>query len=71
VLDLSEAGAAFTVSRHDAALLGNRLDLDIIFGANVTWQVTRGAHVTKLMPQGGETCRVCVEFPPEQLNGTP
>jgi hypothetical protein len=71
VLDLSEAGAAFTVSQHDAAVLGDRLDLDIIFGANVTWQVTRGAHVTKLMPGGAGTCRVGVAFPPGQLNGAP
>jgi hypothetical protein len=69
VLDLSEAGAAFTVPQREAVLFGGELSLDIAIGPDVTWQVTRGAHVTKIVPRDAETCRVCVEFPPEQING--
>jgi hypothetical protein len=71
VLDLSEAGAAFAVPQREAVLFGDELSLDIAFGPGVIWQVTRGARVTKIVPRDAETCRVCVEFPREQLNEAP
>ena len=71
VLDLSEAGAAFAVSQRDAVVFGGKLSLDIKLGPEVTWQVTRGARVAKIVPHDAETCRVCVEFPPEQLDEAP
>jgi hypothetical protein len=71
VLDLSEAGVAFAVPQGVAVLFGGEVNLDISFGPGLTWQVTRGARVTKIVPRDVETCRVCVEFPPEQLNGVP
>ena len=71
VLDLSEAGAAFAVPQREAVLFGGELSLDIAFGPDVTWQVTRGARVRKIVRRDAETCRVCVEFPPGQVNGAP
>jgi hypothetical protein len=71
VLDLSEAGAAFAVPQREAIFFGGELSLDIAFGPGVIWQVTRGARVTKIVPRDAQTCRVCVEFPREQLNEAP
>lgn len=71
VLDLSEAGAAFAVPQREAIHFGGELGLDITFGPDKTWQVTEGARVTDIVPRDVETCRVCVEFPPEQRDGTP
>jgi hypothetical protein len=71
VLDLSEAGAAFAVPQRDAILFGGKLSLDIKLGPEVTWEVTRGARVAEIVPRDVETCRVSVEFPPEQSNERP
>jgi hypothetical protein len=71
VLDLSEAGAAFAVPQREAVHFDGELSLDIAFGPDVIWQVTRGAHVTRILPRDAETCRVCVKFPPEQRNEAP
>lgn len=68
VLNLSEAGAAFAVPQREAVLFGGEVSLEIALGSGLTWQVTRGARVTKIVPRDAETCRVCVEFPRDQLN---
>ena len=70
VLDLSEAGAAFVVLQREALLFGSELSLEIAFG-DLTWQVTRGARVAKIVPRDAETCRVCVAFPCAQLDEAP
>ena len=72
VLDLSEAGAGLAVPQREAVLfVGGHLSLQIELGPNMSWQVTRDARVAEIVPRDAETCRVCVEFPPEQLDEAP
>jgi len=68
IIDLSPVGAALCMEDQQTHRLGQQLALDLELVPGMSWRVADAARVVRITPHTDEGFRVCVEFPPTELD---